>query len=278
MVEATKLAGLQEHPEGVSAALERLRLHLTAFNPRSRHTLYQYDHLSGRFLNGAHIPPSPDDVVRFIAGLESQAYKQFVFFILRRLFGANGWTWPFPEGSAPKIREQNQVKLPVETIASLIAARNRLTPQQIFYLAMGTVYGFRREELSRITAENFPEPHTIQVPTVKGGRVRLHSIPEELWEWLEPPSERISVDRAWHILKEIAEVAGVQLPPHGSWHAIRRQLISQLGLKCPILAVTRFIGWRGGPGPKIFYLYAQPEEEDIDPIVYEHHPFLGFWR
>ena len=156
--------------EAASDPVERLMLDLTAFNPRSKSTLVQYRRIATLFLKRVDVPPTRNDVLAFIAEKNSQGYKSFCYFILRRLFTANEWPWPFPPRSAPQVREQNQVKMPVDTIGEMVGCAGRLSPEQILYLAVSTTYGLRRAELASLTREkSHREGHDSRLSDGQGG-------------------------------------------------------------------------------------------------------------
>ena len=259
--------------------IDKLLLDLTAFNPRSKSTLVQYKRISTHFLDKASSPPTRGDVLSYIAEKKAQAYKSFCYFILRRLFTANEWEWPFPPRSAPQIREQNQVKMPLEMIGDIVQASGRLTSQQLFYLAISTTFGLRRAELASLTKENLIEDGTVlSFPTVKGGAHRMHVIPEQIIGKLKFPRATIGIDKAMMLFKDIVVETGQEVPLGTGWHAIRRSLISELSLKCPAAVIVGFMGWQSGPGSKTFYTYSNPGFRDVDREVVEHHPFLKFWE
>ena len=259
--------------------VERLILDLTAFNPRSKSTLVQYRRISTLFLGKASNPPTRDDVLSFIADKKAQSYKSFCYFILRRLFTANEWEWPFPPRSAPQVREQNQVKMPTEMVGSIVQNAGELSSEQLFYLAVSTTYGLRRAELASLTRDNLIEKGTVlSFPTVKGGAHRTHVIPEQIYGKLKFPKESIGIDKVGMIFKDIIASAGQEAPQGAGWHAIRRSLISELSLKCPAAVIVGFMGWQSGPGSRTFYTYSNPDFRDVDMEVVKHHPFLKFWE
>lgn len=255
--------------------VERLILALTAFAHRSEHTIYQYRLEAREFLSHASTPPTQEDVLRYIASRNAQASKQKSFFILKRLFEANEWTWPFPPRSAPRITDQEQIQLPPESIHALVQGVKSDQPR--FYLALSTTYGLRRVELGNTTDKNFTKGR-LHLRAVKGGTERNHMIPKEIARVVRrPPTRPVSAMRMSQVFVEAAEEAGVEVPRGAGWHSIRRALISMLSLSCPEAVVVRFMGWKSGGGPRIMYTYARPQPQDVDEVVFHHHPFLGYW-
>ena len=259
--------------------VERLMLDLTAFNPSSKSTLVQYRRIATLFLNQASDPPTRSDVLSFIADKKAQAYKSFCYFIIRRLFRANEWEWPFPPRSAPQIKEQNQVKMPTEMVEAIVKNAGALSSEQLFYLAISTVYGLRRAELAALTVDNLVEKGTVlSFPTVKGGQRRMHVLPEQIYGKLKFPKEPVGIDKMGLIFKDVVSSASQAVPLGTGWHAIRRSLISELSLKCPAAVIVGFMGWQSGPGSRTFYTYSNPDFRDVDMMIVDHHPFLKFWE
>lgn len=253
---------------------------LTGFNRRSEHTVAQYRSVCRRFLERCDGPsPDADDIYAFVGSRDAQATKAWTFAIVRGLFEANDWRWPLPPTAYPRIEEQVQVQAPPASIGELVAKAPTLEPDQAFYLALATIYGFRRIELGSVTAASFESRgRRLRVKTVKGGTERLHRVPDEIRPFLAHPPDKSRMASAMSArFSELCEGCSIPLSHGAGWHSIRRSLISHLALSAPHLAVVRFMGWKSGGGPKIFYTYARPPEEDVDRVIFEHHPFLSMW-
>ena len=254
---------------------------LTGFNPRSGHTLAQYRSVCRRFLDGCDGPvPDADAIYRFVGARGAQATKAWAFAIVRGLYAANGWPWPLPPSAYPRIGEQVQVQAPPEAIEKLIRAAPGMEGEQAFYLALATIYGFRRTELGQVTRDSFESRgRRLRVKTVKGGTERVHRVPDEIRAYgSSAPHQAKQASALSDRFRALCAGCAISLPHGAGWHAIRRALISRLALSAPHLAVVRFMGWKTGGGPKIFYTYARPPEEDVDLVVFAQHPFLPMWR
>jgi len=274
----------------IKKAIENLELDLTWDRQRPYHTIYQYKRLAERFLSQvSSIPPSDNDVKRFIARFQSPSQRRFVYYVLKRLFNANlseGWVWTLnrPPESGPVIA----ATLTQEEVAQLIHASRYMEDHERAYLALSTTYGFRRTEMALMSRDNIQDGHIV-VQTLKRGLLRRHIIPEEVEPIIAGYNFR-KID-PWHLsmlFHKIWKKAG--LPRKYSkvgWHAVRSSLITYLIIsKCPGRIITRFIGWRtlgevfrvAGESPQLSVYFRPPEEEEIDQVVFEHHPFLNYWR
>lgn len=254
---------------------------MTALTRMAPHTVYQYRRVSGRFLLGCSNADSPtrDDVLRFIAACNSAAYKQFVYFVLRRLFVANEWHWPLPARSSPKVgvHDQAWVQMPPGSVDILIHATPLMSSQDIFYLALSTVYGLRRLEMARVTADSFRD-RMLSVQTVKGGERRLHAVPDVIEPYMyAAPEVPVTVDHVQRVFRTMVRQSGQSLPAGAGPHAIRRSLVSALSLACPEAVVVRFMGWRTSGGSRIMYRYARPSPTLVDDQVFAIHPYLPIW-
>lgn len=90
---------------------------------------------------------------------------------LKRLFSANGQEWPLARRDMPRAtkRRPRGKGLTGERLRDLITrVRFKGTAEQKFYLALSSTYGFRRDELGGISADDIdPKAHTITVGTLK---------------------------------------------------------------------------------------------------------------
>jgi hypothetical protein len=258
---------------------EKLLLDMETLNPRAESTKYQYVLHSKHFLKASSMPPTRDDVLEFIGQKEAQATKQFIFFILRRLFRANEWRWPFSEGEAPQVSDQAKVKIDVPTVTAMIRNWRILEPEECFFLALSTMWGFRRKELSNAADLSFDaNTPRLELQAVKHGKLRVHTIPEVIMPHLLASPGPLGVQGVQDVLKSIANKTEQSIPRGGGWHAIRRTLISEIGLRVPSTVIVSFMGWKSGEGPRVLYEYTNPDPADVDKIVFEHHPFLKVWE
>jgi len=267
----------------VAEALERLNREMTWAAKPSDDTLYRYQRLGLNFLNSLdHFPPTTDDVKNWILPLPSQSYKRWVYYILKKLFLANHWEWDIKK--PPEKGEVLPPTLDYDTISYLILARELLDPRQRAYLALSTVYGFRRAELASLSKNNFN--HQLVVATVKRGRVRVHSIPDEIRD-VVLGYEFHRIDPSWlsRIFQRILRDAGLDPMPGYGFHSIRSSLITQLILAGvnPVV-ISKWMGWKTLPSEmtqlgvsRMLEVYGRPEVEEADEIIFSFHPWLKLW-
>ena len=126
--------------------LENLRLRLSSPRLRASGTIKSYLETAERFLksvDGAD-KPTDNDLRRYFMRRRqhniSERTLRKEFFHLKKLCQANlGWSWPFDKEDTPFPEDQvSTVALPISVIEALIAARNKYTERERFYLAMST--------------------------------------------------------------------------------------------------------------------------------------------
>lgn len=164
-------------------------------------------------------------------------------------------------------------------------ARRKGSPEAQYYLALSTIFGFRRIELGRITPANFNWNGSGQVTSymamqcAKHGRKRVHQIPAGLEPYLK--GYHATPKPSWKMgtkFVEFCEEIGYKPPKGYSFHAVRHALVTGLiesGLDS--LQVDRWMGWRSGQrgSPIMAAIYYSPEK--LDEQVMAKHPFLGEW-
>ncbi len=170
-------------------ALNNLKLVLTSPRPRAPGTLISYLQTGKTFLlwSGAMLPPTDNDFRRYFVHRRSQGIaertltKEFVQ--LQKLAMANEWEWPFTGDDRPISDEDaSQPAFSPEEIETLVKARDEYDHQELFYLAISTTWGRRREEMLRIQKRDYNE-ESIKFKVAKqrkGKTVSEKLIPEEI--------------------------------------------------------------------------------------------------
>lgn len=282
-------------------ALENLKLVLTSPRKRAPTTLSSYLSTAKLFLNwlDGQFPPSEMEVRRFFLWREEQGIsarsRAINFQQLKKLFSANKWEWPFRSEDRPIAEtEAFAPAFSPEEVETLILACPLYTPQQRFYLAIATTYGFRREEILRLSRKDITE-ETIARKTAKHGRPRIHLIPDEIRPFIIghklKKRDASTLSKNFH---EMMEKAGLGKRPRWGYHCFRRTLQTLLTRNLfkndiePSLA-AEWMGWSKKTIGASFFgsvmagLYMHPEVLDQDPFgidktVFSVHPFLPIWR
>lgn len=226
----------------------------------------------------------------------------WVFRIIRRLYVVNGIPWEFRRGEAPQIgqRDEYRPQLSADVIHMVVQATlesDDLGPAERAFVALSTVYGLRREELTNLEQSDIDlDNNSIYIATVKFGRERYHIIPPEIWGPLAAYDfdTTVSTSGLSIMFKKILVAAGArELKKYKlGWHSIRRALYDGLvnnGVNP--LAARVFMRWKAATGdlamPARYYgnmviglNNEQPvlEEAKGDAEIFEKHPFLPFWR
>lgn len=282
-------------------ALDNLQLVLTSPRKRAPGTISSYMSTARIFLTwlGDRIPPSDKDLRRFFLAREEQGIlprsRATHFQQLKKLYDANGWPWPFKKEDKPTAEaEPFAPAFTQDEVLQLIAARDRYTPQENFYLAIAIAYGPRVEELSRIRARDIRDG-TLLIKTAKKGQQRKHLVPEEIspvvssWK----PRER-HVRAISYSFQRIMEKSGLGKRPGWGFHSIRRTLLTLLVINLakndyPLSMAAEYLRWSKKTigmaflGSPMAGVYAHPEvlSEDpfeLDKVIFSVHPFLPAYR
>jgi len=277
--------------------LENLRLVLSSPSKRAPGTLSCYLSTASIFLTwlGNRVPPSGKDLRRFFLAREEQGInarsRATEFTRLKKLFEANDWPWPFKKEDKPVAEDKPFAPaFPPNEILQLIAAREELSPQENFYLALATTYGPLREELGRVRGRDIRD-NTITIRTANRETQRQHLVPEVIlpvissWRPRERGSRAIS-----YSFQRIMEKSGVGKRPGWGFHSIRRTLLTLLITNLakadyPPSWAAEYLGWSKRSVGAIFLgsnmegIYAHPEVLSTDPfeldrVVFSVHPFL----
>lgn len=187
-----------------------------------------------------------------------------------------------------KIKLKAQSVHTPEEIAKMVKyVRSEGEIDEMFFLAMSTVYGVRREELSRIWDTDFkftPEGNSVLIHTAKHGPERETMIPDEIHGPISIGLANIifpvSVTSLSYIYNQIIKHAGVKKQPNSGWHTIRRALDTDLidaGLGERIIA--NYFRWAEGAQAQMTGRYYTIRSlQRIDQQVFAVHPYLEFWR
>ncbi len=168
-----------------------------------------------------------------------------------------------------------------DEVARLIAfTRRQGSKAEKFHLAMSTVYGLRRVELSRLSHESF-EDGTVKIATAKHGTPRKHLIPEEIKpvvrDALQSHALGYSISSLTAMFRKLYDKAGLKRNGKLGWHSIRRSLDTQLldaGLN--YYSVRDFLRWKASPSD-MPSLYHHSDPAAVDREVFEAHPFIACW-
>jgi len=251
--------------------------------------------LATKYMRFANFMPefTEEEAIRFLRATETKSNSRKTYSLyLRTFFKAQG----IPKDKLPF--EYNRIRIadvdrpqrktfPYEKVKQFIySCKESENGRACFYGALSTIYGFRPIEMSRLTPENIDQDkHQISVQTAKHGRMRIHHIPEAIRPYVynyEPKqiSDK-SMPKQWgNICRDI----GFR-PPHGySWYGMRHSLFTNLVNKSglPAMVLDKWGGWQSGQvsGAGMVYIYHAPDAQDmadIDKMVLDNHPFLGFW-
>lgn len=282
-------------------ALENLELVLTSPRRRAPDTLRTYISTAKIFLNWmeSDAAPTERDVRRFFIDREkagiAASTRSIQFLRIKKLFEANNWAWPFKKEDRPVSEEiPNAPAFTQAEIEQLIAARDKYSAQENYYLAMSVTYGLRREEITRITSKDIKD-NVVFIRTAKRGPQRQHLIPVEIMPILAAwkPQHRTAQALSYSF-QSIMKKSGLGVRRGWGFHSIRRSLLTLLvtnlaaNKQDPTLA-AQFLRWSRRTiglsflGSAMAGVYAHPEILSTDPygvdrIIFQYHPFLPAYR
>lgn len=281
--------------------LENLKLVLTSPRPRAPSTLTGYLSIANQFLTwlGDRIPPDDKDVRRYFIKRRDEGISEgslrTTFSVLRKLFDANNWDWPFTSEDRPEA--PSEVTTPAftrEEVEQLIRNRDEYSKAERFYLAIATTYAPRRIELARIRKRHIKDG-TIFIDTAKKGEKRTHLIPDEIMPYIEgyrPRGHNVSSLSA--MFDRICKKGLGERRKGYGFHSFRRTMDTLLPIALakadkPLILVGYFLRWNIKStgvrflGTPMGGVYARPEILSSDPFfidreVFEVHPFLPLWE
>lgn len=224
------------------------------------------------------------DVIKYLAELRGNGFRQNSINTMVRpiklLCQIQGWSGGFPHIGMVKVRESD-IKRSIfsrdEVCGMIRRGKNVLSGRELAYLALSSIYGLRREELTNLEING----EKVVVDTVKGGRVTTHVIPDEIKNYLVG-YERSDVRYMSFVFQRMMRKLGVVLKDAGyGWHSIRRALVTELVCEeASLFNLLRFMRWseaslKGEFGTMVFY--AKREQEKVDKEIFKVHPFLPIW-
>ncbi len=284
-------------------ALENLKLVLTSPRERAPGTITSYLQTARIFLeflgNGGQ--PSDKDFRRYFLHRREKDISERTltkeFIQLKKLAEANNWPWPFTTDDKPVAEEEPFAPafMP-EEIETLIRARDEYSKGELFYLAVSTTWGLRREEMVRIRKRDYNEQTIkIKIAKQKARALRVeHVIPDEINSILQNYHPKLkSRGSLGYVFYRVLNKAGIERRKGYGWHSIRRTLRTLLEWnlaenRLPLSLVADYMGWsktqKGivyGSTPMLG-VYSHPEIISTDPfgidkLVLGVHPFLKHW-
>lgn len=229
----------------------------------------------------------------------SDSSINFIFRIIRTLFGRNNLEWPYRGGEAPQIREES-IQAPAlapDIIGEMIqAVKKDGEPYEKAFFALSTTYGLRRIEIMKLSQGDVRiKDKTIYVATAKGGQDRFHMIPEEILPYLKQYNfdSKISEFKLLTLWYRIEYKIGLKHIDRVGWESVRRTLTTMLlDKRLPEPTVRSFLRWKQRTSPYRPYPYSAvkfvgregeflkvvAEARDVDNKVFKVHPFIKYWR
>lgn len=249
----------------------------------------RYPYLVSQFLDHAGIKKTytKQDIISFFNHLSARGIAnstiRWSWSALKSFCEFNDCPMPLDAKSLPGVREVTLPDVPVmskDKVGKMIkAVIEKGSPGMRAVLLLSTVYGLRRAEIGRVTKDSIKSGR-LYVDTAKGGIKRWHTIPQQIRVYLKDYDyPRMSDKYFGDLFKRMQKLADIKTATHDGYHMIRRSLVTELLMAdVPIAYVVTFMRWKqksalGG----IIGQYAKVPESTTDKVVFEKHPFLGFW-
>ena len=280
MMKSDELGGM------ISRKLDEFEVFLKSERAKEA-TIKTYLPIIARFLEGCdglddvEINPDEADARTFLADQYDKAGNtaRKMFYALRTYFRSRNVQFnlnppkPTEHPFKPTLNDK-QMSMLITTIKDQGDAREKGIG------ALSSVYAIRRKELIELSRNdvNF-EDRTITIRAVKGGRERVHLIPDIILSHIsnydfKPISYQTAANVFWGMVRK----AMMELPKGYGFHSIRRAL--NVGLRqrgVDILLRHEFMRWRFRDPSIIDMIYETTPAAEIDRIVFEKHPFLEAW-
>lgn len=235
----------------------------------------------------------------------SDGTLNFIFRVIRTIYSRSqydlvkeGIDWPFRRGEAPRIREDkiNAPALDPDIIVEMIGTiKIKGEPEEKAFLSLSTTYGVRAEEMEELEEDDVNiKDKTIHIATVKHGRERTHTIPDEILPALEgydfnTPVSEYGLLAIWH---RIEWRIGFPHVDQVGWHSIRRTLNTLLEEKVSRNTLMSFMRWKQRTSSDMAFRYSAQrfvgrdtiatkvvgEAKDVDAKIFQAHPFIEYWR
>jgi len=297
----------------VETELENLKLVLTSPRERAKGTIVSYLQ-TGRvfleFLGDRQLPTGKDETAAAEAGRifrrfflhrreqgisERTLTKEFIQ--LKKLADSNSCPWPFTSDDRPVAEEEPFAPafMP-EEIETLIRARDKYSKGELFYVAVSTTWGLRREEMVRIRKRDYNEQTIkIKIAKQKGRALRVeHVIPDEINPILQDYHPHLTnINSLSYLFYRVLDKAGIERRKGYGWHSVRRTLRTLLEWnlaenRLPLSLVADYMGWSRTQkgivygGAPMLGVYSHPEIMSADPFAIDRlvlgvHPFLKHW-
>ncbi len=238
---------------------------------------------SERFLREVGVKPRYTrlDVMAFVNGMVNKGYRRrsinTILTGVRSLFHANGIPWPLDRRDMHLGLTEDDPDTPVlsiEDIARLIQGAKSARFPDLQITMLSTLYGLRNTELAAVITGGL-DGRSLEVQPAKGGRRRVHSIPEPLSKALTFKGHTIGRDGVHKIFQRLM-VRHVRPPSkREGFHAIRRALVTGLvEAGASEYTIFWFMGWHK---KEMVWKYFHPNPRDIDREIFQVHPFYPLW-
>ncbi len=206
-----------------------------------------------------------------------------------------GPVWDVGKRDAPPVTDELRPKFTDEQAMGIISAAKsgKFTAAETAYACLGSVYAYRREELSKIRPQHIDyDAGRIFVSTVKHGEQSWQLLDRRLIPFLEPYDFRqvLSPTQLSFMFYRIEIKAGLVTADSAreygmGWHSWRRyndtvltNILSQtLGTVQASLYLKIFMRWKPSSSQEMTEHYYTEDPLKIDAIVLENHPVAALW-
>ncbi len=303
----------------INAVVERIRERFTGTNPRAAGTISSNIETARRFFRWlGRVKFARSDIDRYCAYRRSAEIKASTirkeFFNIQNLASVQGIKLELTKFDIPQIpKGEESVPHPPllpEQVEQLIAAQDKYSDEERYYLSISTTFACRRHALALNRKRDVDvEGGTIYIRVVHKGNAVRHLIPEVLKPIITTYHAKEREDTTMsRIFNRITIKAGLKLERGYGWHSIRECIGSMVehflhdveypatvahlfkpGAKVPLSIWSDYAGWTKEEKGRVFlgsamaghYSHSEIIGKDpywIDRAIYPVHPFLKCWE
>ena len=267
-----------------------------ALKLKSERTQSTYMIMVDKFLREVNLDISRDKVVDFFLKLSKNSRPTY-YYAIKFFFTSNNLPFDIKRREVvsggikqekPVLRRE-EIKKIIDYLVTDYHGFILDRDIEVGYFALVTVYGLRRIELWDLTHKDInTKDWTITVRTAKSKDYideRIHIVPDEIKPIVENMKASLKKLKNKPVISTMNEIflnvcmeCDIELRPRLGWHSVRRALVTELLMKNINPTIVRsFLRWKPRE-TDIILNYDIKDPVAVDTVVFEHHPFLGFWK
>lgn len=260
-----------------------------AISFKTKATQETYHIMINRYLEDCGGELSKDGVMNFLSKYSKNSILT-AYYAIKFLYKTIEVPMEVKRGDiAPKgIHKVKEMMQHDEVKDLIVESKKHLGTIELGYIALSTVYGLRRIELYDTIPDMIDMDKRMFTPfthKAESSNERTHLIPEEIAPILFEMKEALGTIKKKPVITQMnfffdyaCEYAGITLRPRLGFHSVRRALITELNeTECKPVYIMNYMRWKER-NPHIMQEYIQLNPKKVDEAIFEHHPYLKYWR